>query len=68
MTTAEKLRLQGEAKAGRTLVLRALQEKFKTVPEDIAWAINQKSDPIVLESLLAQVIGCNTLDEFAEGL
>ena len=68
MTTAEKLFTDGETKAGRTLVIRAIQEKFKTVPEDIARAINQKSDPIVLESLLAQVIGSNTLEEFAEGL
>jgi len=72
MTTAEKLLVQGETKGkteqGRSMVLRALQEKFKTVPEDIARAINQKSDPIVLESLLAQVIGSNSLEDFAEGL
>jgi len=68
MTTAEKLLVEGETKAGRAMVLRALREKFKTVPEDVERAVNQKGDPIVLESLLAQVIGSNTLEEFAETL
>jgi len=72
MTTAEKLRLQGEARGkietGRALVLRALRTKFKTVPEDIEQAINQKNDLIVLESLLEQVIMSHSLEEFAEGL
>ena len=52
MITAEKLLVEGETKAGRTMVLRALRTKFKTVPEDIELAINQKNDPIVLESLV----------------
>jgi hypothetical protein len=72
MTTAEKLRLQGEARGkietGRALVLRALRTKFKTVPEDIERAINQKNDPIVLESLLEQAVGSSTLEDFADGL
>jgi len=72
MTTAEKLRLQGEARGkietGRALVLRALRTKFKTVPEDIERAINQKNDPIVLESLVEQVIMSSSLEDFAEGL
>jgi hypothetical protein len=68
MTTAEKLFTDGKVENGRAMVLRALREKFKTVPEDIERAVNQKNDPIALESLLAQVIGNSTLEEFAESL
>ena len=68
MTTAERLFTDGKVENGRSMVLRALREKFKTVPEDVERAVNQKGDPIVLESLLAQVIGSNTLEEFAETL
>jgi hypothetical protein len=59
---------EGEVKAGRAMVLRALRTRFKVVPKDIEEAICQKSDPIVLESLLEQVIESNSLEEFAEGL
>jgi len=72
MTTAEKLwvggKTEGEIENGRSMVLRALRTKFKTVPDDIERAINQKNDLIVLESLLEQVIMSNTLEDFAEGL
>jgi len=68
MTTAEKLFTDGETKAGRALVLEALQTKFKTVPENIEQAVNQKNDLIALKSLVAQVIMSSTLEEFAEGL
>jgi chromosome segregation and condensation protein ScpB len=63
-TLFEKL----EAKAGRSMVLKALRTKFKKVPKQIEQTVLAKSDPIVLESLLEQVFHCNTLDEFAEGL
>ena len=72
MTTAEKLwvggKTEGNIETGRALVLEAIQTKFKTVPEDIERAINQKNDPIVLKSLLSQVIMSNTIEDFAEGL
>jgi len=68
MTTAEKLFTDGKIENGRDMVLRALRTKFKTVPEDIERAINQKNDLIVLESLLEQVIMSSTLEEFADGL
>jgi len=72
MTTAEKLwvggKTEGKIENGRDMVLQALQTKFKTVPEDIERAINQKNDLIVLKSLLAQAIGSDSLEEFADGL
>ena len=68
MTTAEKLFTDGKTEQGRATVLEAIQAKFKTVPEDIERVINQKSDPIVLQSLVAQVIMSNSLEDFAEGL
>jgi hypothetical protein len=59
---------RGEAKRGRSMVLTALQAKFKRVPKDIKETILSMSDPIALESLLAQAIQCDTMEEFAEGL
>jgi hypothetical protein len=50
------------------MVLTALQTKFKRVPKDIKETILSMSDPIALESLLAQAIQSDTMDEFAEGL
>jgi hypothetical protein len=68
MTTAEKLLIEGGAKVGRNMVLKALRTKFSKVPEGIEAAVLAMSDPIALESLLEQVFHSNTLDEFATAL
>jgi hypothetical protein len=68
MTTAEELRIEGGAKVGRNMVLKALRTKFAKVPEGIEAAVLTMSDPIALESLLEQVFHSNTLDEFATAL
>jgi len=73
-TTAEELwiggkaegRAEGEAKAGRNMVLTALRTKFGKVPKEIEKGVLGMSDPIALESLLAQVIQSDTLNEFAD--
>ena len=55
----------GEVKAGRNMVLKALRKKFKKVPKHIEAAVLAMSDPIALESVLEHVFDSNTLDEFA---
>jgi hypothetical protein len=72
MTTAQELLLEGEAR-GRVKekaesVLIALRTRFGKVPNDIEEAVLSMSDSIALESLLAQAIQSDTLEEFAEGL
>jgi len=56
--------VKGEAK----MVINALRTRFGKVPKNIEKAILGMSDSIALESLLAQAIQSDTLDEFAEGL
>jgi hypothetical protein len=58
-------RADGEVKASRNLVLKALRVKFGKIPKGIEKTVLAMSDPIALESLLEHVIHCNTLDEFA---
>ena len=75
-TMAEELLLEGEtrgiakgiAKGKADMVINALRTRFKRVPKDIEKAILAMSDSIALESLHAQAIQSDTLDEFAEGL
>ena len=71
-TMAEELILEGEtrgiAKGEAKMVINALRTRFKRVPKDIEKAILAMSDSIALESLHAQAIQSDTLDEFAEGL
>jgi predicted transposase/invertase (TIGR01784 family) len=59
---------RGEAKRGRSMVLKALRKKFSTVSEEIEEMVGQMSDPIALESLLEQAIQSDTLEEFTETL
>jgi len=59
---------RGKSEAGRKMVLTALRTKFKRVPKSIEKVVLSMSDPIALESLLAQVIQSNTMEEFAEVL
>ena len=54
----------GEAK----MVVNALRTRFGKVPKNIEKAILGMSDSIALESLHAQAIQSDTLDDFAEGL
>ena len=58
----------GKVEAGRSMVLTALRTKFKRIPKNIEKAVLSMSDPIALESLLAQVIQSDTMDDFAEVL
>jgi len=67
-TTAEKLLIEGEAKASRELILAILRERFGKVPKNIERAINQMNDPIALKSLAVRTASCKTLDEFTEEL
>jgi hypothetical protein len=63
-----KGKAEGKAEAGRSMVLTALRTRFKRVPKDVEKAILSMSDSIALESLLAQAIQSDTIEEFAEGL
>jgi hypothetical protein len=65
-TVFEEREEVGEIRASRNLVLTVLRSKFGKVPKRIENAVSQKNDPIVLESLAAQIVRCNTLGEFAE--
>jgi predicted transposase/invertase (TIGR01784 family) len=79
-TTAQELLLEGKtegiaegiakgkAESGRNMVLTALRTKFGRIPKDVEKAVLAMSDPIALESLLAQAIQSDTMDEFAEVL
>jgi len=67
-TMVEVWKAEGEVKARREMVLKALRKKFKQVPQEIEDAVLSRSDPIALESLLEHVFDCNSLEEFAEGL
>jgi len=68
MTTAEKLFTDGETKAWRKAVLKALRTNFGKIPQDVEEAVLSKNDPIVLESLVERAIDSKTVEEFAEGL
>ncbi|MDR0704123.1 MAG: Rpn family recombination-promoting nuclease/putative transposase [Planctomycetaceae bacterium] len=57
-------RIEGKTEAGQNMVLAALRKKFRKIPNRIETAIRNMSDPIALESLISDVIECQTLDEF----
>jgi hypothetical protein len=59
---------KGKTESGRNMVLTALRTKFGRIPKDVEKAVLAMSDPIALESLLAQAIQSDTMDEFAEVL
>jgi hypothetical protein len=61
-------RVEGRAESGQNMVLAALRKKFTKIPKHIEMAIRQMSDPIALESLIGDVISCQSLDEFAGAL
>jgi hypothetical protein len=76
MTTAQKWLQEGEArgeargvtKGKAEMVLSALRTRFGKIPKWIEKGVLGMSDPIALESLLAQAIQSDTLDEFSEVL
>ena len=55
-------------KGQATMVLAAIEKKFKQIPMEIEESVLAMSDPIALKSLLEHAIDSNTLDEFAEAL
>jgi predicted transposase/invertase (TIGR01784 family) len=65
-------RVEGEEKGrvefGRNAVLLALRKKFVKVPKRVEAAIRRMNDPMVLESLIGDVIVSRTLDEFIDTL
>jgi hypothetical protein len=59
---------RGEVKGERKAVLSALRKKFTVIPDRIETTISQISDPVVLDSLIGDVIVSQSLDEFANAL
>jgi hypothetical protein len=59
---------EGEAKAGRNMVLTFLRAKFSRVPKEVERAIRAMNDPTALESWAAHAATCQTMDEFARAL
>jgi hypothetical protein len=59
---------RGIAKGKAEMVLSAIRTRFKRVPKDIEKAILSMSDSIALESLLAQAIQSDSMEDFAEVL
>ena len=59
---------EGEAKAGREIILGSLRDRFGKIPKHIERTINQMNDPIALKSLAVRTANCTTLDKFAEEL
>jgi len=64
----EEIEARGEAKGQAKAVLTFLRKKFHRIPKRIEHAVRQMTDPIALDSLVAHVVDCKTLDEFAEAL
>jgi hypothetical protein len=59
---------RGAVRGKAEMVLTALRTKYRKVPKDVEQAVFAMTDPIALESLLAQAIQSDTLDEFTEAL
>ena len=68
MSTAQELRLEGEARGKKEMILRFLEGRFGTVPEVISDVVNSYSDSTALDSLAVFAGSSQSLDEFAEGL
>ena len=64
----EEIEARSEARGKAEAVLGFLRKKFHRIPKKIENAVRQMSDPIALDSLVAHVVDCKTLDEFAEAL
>ena len=59
---------RGEVRGKAEAVLGFLRKKFQRVPKRIENAVCRMTDPVALDSLVAYVVDCKTLDEFAEAL
>ncbi|MDR2117543.1 MAG: DUF4351 domain-containing protein, partial [Planctomycetaceae bacterium] len=59
---------EGRTETGQNMVLTVLRKKFKKIPKHIETSIRKMSDPIVLESLISEVIESQTLEEFENAL
>ena len=72
MSTAQELRLEGEArgiiKGKKDAVLDFLEGRFGKVPKTIRNSVNSYSDLTALQSLSVLAGSCKTLDEFKDGL
>ena len=72
MSTAQELRLEGEArgelKGKKDSILDCLAARFGKVPKTIRDTVNSYSDLIALKSLVGFAGTCDSLDEFKDGL
>ena len=72
MSTAQELRLEGEAKGKaegkKEAILDCLSARFGKVPKTIRDTVNSYSDLIALKSLVGFAGTCESLDDFADGL
>ena len=72
MSTAQELRLEGEAKGKiqgkKDTILNFLKGRFGKVPKPISDTVNSYNDSTALDSLSVLAGSCKTLDEFKDGL
>ena len=59
---------RGELKGRIQTILTYLRFRFGDVPDRIVAALNRRTDPIALESLVALTDQCDSLEEFADAL
>ena len=59
---------EGEAKAGRNMVLAVLRAKFKRVPKEVEKAVLAMNDPTALESWAVHAATSQSVGEFADAL
>ena len=59
---------RGELKGRIQTILTYLRFRFGDVPDRIVAALNRRTDPIALESLVALTAQCDSLEEFADAL
>jgi len=66
LSTAQELRLEGEIKGKKDLLLDILKDRFGKVPETICDSVNSYSDEVALKSLVVHASTCKSLDEFKD--
>jgi len=59
---------RGELKGRIQDILTYLRVRFGEVPDRIVAALNRRTDPIALESLVVLTAQCDSLEEFADAL
>jgi len=65
VTSIERL---AKVQAIREILFESVTTRFKSVPEDVAAAVNSIRAADMLKSLIQQVIVCNSLDDFKKTL